>query len=220
MGCNHVSNYLLYFALLDHSTSNNSSAIIGGAVGGVMLVLMITVVLCIVILCVRRCHQRMDKNLSYDKTKNVNLHPINLDVAINANPSYHIPTKPYSKTSDDEYINAEPETSEDEYIYVQPNNEFGDQKTIKMTTNPSYGVTTVEDTEANRPSHNVTTKEYDYAYATDDRHLHNNTANSTTTTTATTTGNTNVGVVDGHIQQTIHSSYLPLKSNGGDEYYI
>lgn len=172
-----MTSYLLITCdifVLDHSTSNdgsssNSSAIIGGVVGGVVLVSMITIVLCIVILCVRRCHQRMDDNVSYKKNKNTNLHPRDLDVTINANPSYHIPTKPYSKTSDeDEYIDTQPETGEDGYIYVLPNN---DQKTIKMTTNPSYVVTTVEDTESNRPSHNVTTKEYDYVYATDDRHL-------------------------------------------------
>ena len=176
--------------------------------------LMITVVLCIVILCMRRCHQKMDNNVSYNKTKHANLHPGDLDVPIDANPSYHIPTKPYSKTSEEEYVYAQPETSEDAYIYVQPNDEFNDQKTIKMTANPSYGVTTVDDIESNRPSHNATTKEYDYAYATDNRHLHNNTA------TTSTTDNTNVDAVDGHNRQTIHSSYLLLKSNGGDEYYI
>lgn len=58
----------------------------------------------------------MDKDVSYNKTKNVSLHPIDLDLAINANPSYHIPTKPYSKTSEDEYIYLQPGTSEDGYI--------------------------------------------------------------------------------------------------------
>ena len=141
----------------DVSTSNNSgsssdsTAIIGGAVGGVILMLMITAVLCIVILCVRRCHQKIDYNKTELNT-DVALHPNpaydvakadmvdslysgirqgDLDVPITANPSYHIPTKLYSKTS------------EDEYNYVQPN-EFKQHlgRIVKMTTNPSYGVTT------------------------------------------------------------------------------
>ena len=91
---------------------------------------MITVVLCIVILCMRRCRQKVDKNVSYTTTelnKDVTLHPNpsydvakanavdslyntikprDLDVPLTSNPSYNVPTKPYS---------------EDEYNYVQPN---------------------------------------------------------------------------------------------------
>ena len=213
------------YALLDDAaTSNNngssdsSAIIIGGVVGGVILVLMITVVLCVVILCVRRCHQTLDNNVSYNKTKVVTLHPTrlgDLDVPITANPSYAVPTKPYSKAN------------EDEYIYVQPNNEFN-QKTIMMTTNPSYGVTiaedratafsaTTSDAKANRPSYNATPKEYDYVYANDDRLLHHNAA-------AHTTGDAKVRIHDAvdqsHNTQAIHSLYLPLKSNGEDEYGV
>ena len=156
-----------------------------------MLLLMITVVLCIVILCMRRCHRKADKNVSYTKSKlneDVTIHPNpsygvakantvdslyntiklgNSDVPITSNPSYNVPTKPYG---------------EDEYHYVQPN-EY----------NPSHGLTTGEDraiafsttsgTKAGHSSHDATSEEYDYAYAQDDDHLgllHHSTAPSTT----------------------------------------
>ena len=136
-----------------------------------MLVLMITVVLCIVILCMRRCHQKADNNVSYNTTE------LNTDVTIHPNPSYDVakvntvPTKPYS---------------EDEYNYVQPN-EFnqrsGLEDTIKMDTNPSYGVTTGGDRATAFSTHSdtkATTKQYDYDYVCDDRLLHHITAANTT----------------------------------------
>ena len=121
-------------AMSDSSGSNSDSvAIIGGAVGGVILLLMIIVVLCIVILCMRRSHRKkglhiannttilntdvtMDNNPSYDITKvdtvdysYDTINPGDSDVPITTNPSYNVHTKPYSKTS------------EDDYNYVQPN---------------------------------------------------------------------------------------------------
>ena len=59
------------------------------------------------------------------------INPGDSDVPITTNLSYDVHTKPYSKTS------------EDEYNYVQPNelmqhSDFDD--TIKMVTNPSYGL--------------------------------------------------------------------------------
>ena len=51
---------------------------------GVILLLMITVVLCIVILCMRRCHQKADNNVSYNTTE------LNTDVTIHPNPSYDV----------------------------------------------------------------------------------------------------------------------------------
>ena len=84
---------------------------------------MITVVLCIVILCVRRCHRKgipvddkvfyntaklnenvaIENNPSYDVTKAntvgslySTIKPGESDVPITANPSYAVPTKPYS----------------------------------------------------------------------------------------------------------------------------
>ena len=92
-------------------------------------------------------------------------------VPITTNPSYNIPTKPYS---------------EDEYNYVQPN-EFnqrsGLEDTIKMDTNPSYGVTTGGDRAIAFSAHSdtkATTKQYDYDYVCDNRLLHRNTVANTT----------------------------------------
>ena len=135
-------------------SSSDSSAIIGGAVGEVILLLMITVVLCIVILCVRRRHRKgtfpvddkvfyntaklnenvaIENNPAYDVTKAntvgslySTIKPGDSDVPITANPSYAVPNKPYSKTS------------EDEYNYVQPNQHSDLEDTIKKNTNPSY----------------------------------------------------------------------------------
>ena len=129
--------------------SSDSVAIIGGAVGGVILLLMNIVVLCIVILCMRRsCRKKglhvgdntiklntdvpIDHNPSYDVTAADTvdhlydtINPEGSDVPITTNPSYNVHTKPYSKTS------------EDEYNYVQPNDGY-----IKIypTTGQSHGI--------------------------------------------------------------------------------
>ena len=64
------------------------------------------------------------------------------------------------------------------------------EDTIKMDTNPSYGVTTgkdrttvfstTADTKAGHSSHDATTAEYDYPYAQNDHLLHHNTTANTT----------------------------------------
>ena len=149
---------------------------------------MIIVVLCIVILCMRRSHRKRDDKVTYSTGKlstdvtvdcsqscdvfNSNIvdhlystiEPGDSDVPITTNPSYNVHTKPYSKTS------------EDEYNYVQPNehmqhSDFDD--TIKMDTNPSYGVSiegdrgttfsvtaTNSDTKADQLIHDTTVKQY------------------------------------------------------------
>ena len=109
----------------DSGSSSVGGSIIGGVVGGVILLLMITVVLCIVILCMRRCHRKgtfpgdnqvfynrtklnenviIDDNPAYDVTKANTVGSLystikrgDSDVPITANPSYAVPTKPYSK---------------------------------------------------------------------------------------------------------------------------
>ena len=175
---------------LDDATSNNrgsssdGTAIIGGAgaLGGVILLLMTIIVLCIVIPCVRRHHGKeafsADNNNTAKLKENVNIgvtkanivgslySPGDSDVPITANPSYAIPTKPYSKTS------------EDEYDYVQPNQYSGLQDIIKMDTNPSYGLTTGDRAtafSAHSADTKATSKQYDYDYVYDDRLLHHNT---------------------------------------------
>ena len=177
----------------DSDSSLGSGAIIGGAVGGVILLLMITVVLCIVILCMRRCHRKgtfpvdnkvlynttklnenviIDNNPAYDVTKANTVGSLystikrgDSDVPIIANPSYAVPTKPYSKAA-----------SENEYTQLN-------QHSIKMDTNPSYGVTTGGDRATGSSAHSntkATTKQYDYDYVCEDRLLHLNTTASTT----------------------------------------
>ena len=91
--------------------------------------------------------------------------PGDSDVPITANPSYNVPTQPYNKTP-----------SKDEYLQLNQQSNLED--TIKMETNPSYGVTTGgvsahSDTKA-------TTKQCDYDYVCEDRLLHQIAAASTT----------------------------------------
>ena len=123
----------------------------------------------------------IDNNPSYDVTKTNTLHhsystikPGGSDVPITINPSYNVPTKPYSKTS------------EDDYNYVQPN-EFVQhsnlEDTIKMDTNPSYEVSTGKDREtafSTTVKNSDTTKQYDYDYVCDDHLLHHNISANTT----------------------------------------
>ena len=188
----------------DSGSSSDSVAVIGGAVGGVILLLMIifTVVLYIVIVCIRRCHKQEDNKVTYNTTKlNANvtidnnpsynvtkantldqsysaINPGGSDVPITINPSYNVPTKPYSKTS------------EDDYNYVQPNElvqHSGLEDTIKMDTNPSYGVNIQEERAAaagldttHQSSYDVTAEQYDYALVQDDHLLHHNTSANAT----------------------------------------
>ena len=119
----------------------------------------------------------IENNPSYDVTKAntvgslySTIKPGDSDVPITANPSYAVPTKPYSKTS------------EDEYNYAQPNQHSGLEDTIKMDTNPSYGLTAGDRATAfsAHSDTKATTKQYDYDYVCDDRLLHHNTAANTT----------------------------------------
>ena len=129
-------------------SSSDSVAIIGGVVGGVILLLMIIVVLCTVILCVRRSHRKkeddkvtytttklntnvtIDHNPSYDVTKantldctyDDTINPGDSGVPITSNPSYDVHSKPYSKTSEDDYNYVQPnDTDVDGYIKIHPN---------------------------------------------------------------------------------------------------
>ena len=181
----------------DSGSSSDNIAIISGAVGGVILLLMIIVMLCIVIVSIRRCHIKkrsaVDDNttkLDTDVTTDNPSHNVKTDttdhlystikaqgsnVPITINPSYNVPTKP---------------TREDDYKYVQPN-EFVQhselEDTIKMDTNPSYGVNIQEERAAatssdtaHQSSHDATTEQYDYACVQDGHLLHHNTSANTT----------------------------------------
>ena len=112
----------------------------------------------------------MDNNPSYDITKCSStvdssystIKPGHSDVVMTTNPSYEIPDKP----------------CEDEYNYVQID-EFKQHSNlderIKMDSNPSYGVNTVDnraipfsttnDIKAHRSSHDTTTEQHDYSIA-------------------------------------------------------
>ena len=162
--------------------------------GGVILLLMITVVLCIVILCMRRhCRKGtfpvdnqvfynttklnenviIDNNPAYDVTKANTVGSLystikrgDSDVPITANPSYAVPTKPYSKAA-----------SEGDYLQLNQHSSLED--TIKMDTNPSYGVTTAGGVSACSDT-KAMTKQCDYDYVCEDRLLHQIAAASTT----------------------------------------
>ena len=129
--------------IISSGSSTDGGIVIGGTMGGVILLLVIiTVVLCIVMLCIKRYHKNkassVDDQVSYSTTK------LNTDVPIEHNPSYdvikadnrtiklyyNIPIKPYSKAS------------EDECNYAQPNQHSDLMETVKMDSNPSYGVST------------------------------------------------------------------------------
>ena len=140
-----------------------------------------SVVSCILMLCMKRfCKKKassVDDRVSYSATK------LNKDVPTEDNPSYgviradnstikqgdldginlyyNVPIKSYSKTS------------EDECNYAQPSQHLYLMETVKMDSNPSYGVSMKEsraiatensDTKAQQSSYNATTKQYDYAY--------------------------------------------------------
>ena len=161
---------------------------------------MITAVLCIVIVYMRRCHRErdykvayntsklntditmyIDNNPTYDVTKANTLdhsystiNPGGSDVPITINPSYNVPTKPYNNASEDDYNYIQPDQ------FIQHSNL---EDTIKMDTNPSYGVSTRKDREtafSTTVTNSDTTKQYDYDYVCDDHLLlHNAPANTT-----------------------------------------
>ena len=110
--------------------------------GSVILLLTITVVLCAGVLYMNRTRDVSTTDhysSSYDDTLNYGLYstikPIELNV-ITTNRSYNIPTKPYSKSNEDEYTYLQPDQC------IQPSDLEDD---IKMDTNPSYGINTIED---------------------------------------------------------------------------
>ena len=185
----------------DSESSSDSCAIIGGAMGGVILLLMIIIMLlCIAMVCMRRSHNKKAFSLS---STNYNAAKLNTQVMVESNPSYDVTKADYSynKQGDSDVpttvnppygVSTKPYsgTNEDNYNYVQPKepSEYLDlEDTIKMKTNPSYGVATgdrtaalnVPDTKANHSSHNAAIKDYDYAYTQDDHLLHHNMANNT-----------------------------------------
>ena len=119
----------------------------------------------------------IDNNPAYDVTKAntvgslySTIKPGDSDVPLTANPSYAVPTKPYSKAA-----------SENEYLQLNQHSNL--EVTIKTDTNPSYGVTTGGDGATGFSAHSNTkaaTKQDDYDYVCEDRLLHLNKTASTT----------------------------------------
>ena len=134
---------------------------------------MITAALCIVIVCMRRCHRKEDnkdnkvtynttkpntnvtieENPSYDVTKantvvddaHNTIKPGDSDVPIN--PSYDVPTKPYSKPSEDKYNYVQPDelvqhSDLDGYLKIHPNSDqFYNATNLTKNAEPTeYGV--------------------------------------------------------------------------------
>ena len=183
-------------------SSTDNRIIIVASMGGVILVLVVTtMLLCIVMLCVKRSYKEkassqrlsynasklhkdipIEQNPSYDVIEMANgtIKRGDADIPITTNPSYAAAAKPYSKASEDEYNYVQTNVS-DEYLDLED--------TIKMDTNPSYGVTTGDrktafnssDSMTHQPSRNTTTNEYDYANVHDDYLLHHSTAINTDT---------------------------------------
>ena len=167
--------------------------------GAIVFLVIITIVLCIVMLCIKRYHKKkassVDDRVSYSATK-LNKDPTedtpSYDVIRADNGTikqgdldginlyYNIPIKPCSKTSEDECNYAQPSQHSHliETIKMDSNPSYGVStgdlgKDVKMDTNPSYGVSMKEsrvtaaensDTKAQQSSYNATTKQYDYAY--------------------------------------------------------
>ena len=164
------------------------------------MLVIITVMLCVVILYVKRYHKSkassVDGRVSYSATK------LKMDVPIEQNPSYDVDvvkvdnstSKPGNSDGVNLYYNTPVKTynktSEDESNYAQPSHHSDLMKTVKMDTNPSYGISTIgEDVNMDtnpsygvsikegsttaaensgaklqQSSYNATTKQYDYAY--------------------------------------------------------
>ena len=139
----------------------------------------------------RKCHRKRDNKIAYN-IANINtdvtiennplydvieldhsystINPGGSDVPITVNPSYNVPTKPYSKTS------------EDDYNYLQLIQHSNLEDTIKMDTNPSHRVTGKERETAFSTivTNSDTAKQYNFDYVHDDHLLHHNTlANAT-----------------------------------------
>ena len=170
--------YVTCFYIDDQISSNNDTVIIGGTAGGLILLLTIVIIICVMILCMRRSRKgslTLNDKVLYSKAKlstDVTLqdnpsYAVNkaaivddnagLNFPLTANPSYNICTKAYFKTNENGYEQANQ--------HIQ---HLGFNDTIKMETNPSYGVSTREDSGTN---FSAASDPNDYDYVTDD-HFH------------------------------------------------
>ena len=177
----------MFTHLLDTSSSGSSTdgrIIIGVTMGGVILLLVIiTVVLCVVILYMKRYQKKkassVDDRVSYSATK------LNTNVSIEQNPSYviNVDNNTIKPAGDvDVPITSNPSynvhTKHMETIKMDTNPLYGvskgsSSKAIKMDTNPSYGEARAtgfaigSDTNAQQSSCNATTI-YDDQYVYSD----------------------------------------------------
>ena len=123
--------------------------IIGGAVGGIILLLMITILVCVVILCVRRSHRKEELHVYDQRLCNETIQ--NTGAAINNNPLYDVTNTNIvdilyeprdSNINSPSYNVSHSATNEEEHHYEYTHGQYSD--VIKMDTNQSYGVHTVE----------------------------------------------------------------------------
>ena len=152
--------------------------------GGVTLLLTIILVLCMVILCMRRSRKgsltlndkvlyttrlntdvTLQDNPSYDvnKANTIVNDKTGLNIPLTPNPSYWICTKACTEINEDGYAQA------NELIQ-----HLGSNDNIKMEINPSYGVSTREDSVATFNANGATSDPNDYDYVNDDP-FHNTT---------------------------------------------
>ena len=227
--CSYAILHVLYILANSHGSSNDLAAFIGGAVGGFVLLLMIIVVFCIVVLYMRRFHRKGDKsvscntaqlntdvtienNPSYGLTQVRVIEPRDSDVPLITNPSYSVSTRPYSKTSEDMC----------DYIQPDESTQLSDlDGSIRMDTNSSYRVSTgkeksktlstTSDTITYQSSHDATAKEYDYAYASNDRVLH-----PSSNTGGAKQNNVQIYIDKSHNTKNSPSYYLTLVANSAD----
>ena len=105
--------------------------------GAIILLLTIVIMLCAVVLCMNRTRDASSTAPSHNNGLNSRSSTIKLDF-ITTNISYNVPANSYNISV----------SSEDDYNYVQPNQFIRPSNLedgIKMSANPSYGVSGVTD---------------------------------------------------------------------------
>ena len=189
------------------------------------MLFLIIVVLCIVIvyMCMRRCHRKED-NVAPHKTTKLNTNATNEDnplydvieadhlystinrggsnVPITVDPSYNVPIKCYSKTSEDDYsyvqFNEFVQYSDSENN-TKMDNILANQVSTANTTDPAYGVSTGDNNIANTDpaygvstgDNNITNTDPAYGVSTGDNNITN-----TDPTYGVSTGDNNITNTD------------------------
>ena len=168
------------------SSSSVSSVNMGGVMGGVILLLIAGVVLFIVIMCImRRSHGKEAEPHVYDEVPyniiKLNTNGTNYETVdyfhrtIKEDLNAPITTNSYYSISSMSYSNG----SEGEYDSVLPNEHYD---AVKMDTDPSYGVSRVEDGAKvfSTTGAYYSTKAHQSSQQNNSTQMHHNTVTSTT----------------------------------------